>query len=188
MNLLLLDEPTHHLDLAGKEVLESALEQFPGAVVVVTHDRSLMARLATRILEVNDGRVIPYPGGYDDYESARLARATAAAPATPAPLVPAKSASKPVTQPKPAVQAAAPPGKGGGESREDRAARQKREKEQARVERDIESREKRLKAIETDLADPEVYADGGRSKTLIAEYEKLKTELASLWQKLEMLG
>ena len=80
------------------------------------------------------------------------------------------------------------PGKGGGESREDRAARQKREKEQARVERDIESREKRLKAIETDLADPEVYADGGRSKTLIAEYEKLKTELASLWQRLEMLG
>src|SRR5207302_9726599 len=78
-NLLLLDEPTHHLDLAGKEVLEDALAQYPGSVVVVTHDRSLMARLATRILEVNDGRVVLYPGGYDDYESARLDRAAAAA-------------------------------------------------------------------------------------------------------------
>ncbi|NOT33435.1 MAG: ABC-F family ATP-binding cassette domain-containing protein, partial [Candidatus Eisenbacteria bacterium] len=73
-NLLLLDEPTHHLDLAGKEVLESALEQFPGAVIVVTHDRSLMARLATRVLEVDGGRVRLYAGGYDDWESARLAR------------------------------------------------------------------------------------------------------------------
>ena len=49
-NLLLLDEPTHHLDLAGKDVLEDALDQYPGAVVVVTHDRSLMARLATRVV------------------------------------------------------------------------------------------------------------------------------------------
>ena len=74
-NLLLLDEPTHHLDLAGKEVLEDALEQYPGAVAVVTHDRSLMARIASRVIEVNDGRVVLYPGGYDDYESTRLARA-----------------------------------------------------------------------------------------------------------------
>jgi len=189
-HLLLLDEPTHHLDLAGKEVLESALEQYPGAVVVVTHDRSLMARLATRILEVNDGRVIPYPGGYDDYESARLARAAeAASVAAPAPA----AAPTPVATPAPGPAAArkptaTPAPKGGGETREQRAARQRREKEQARVERDIESRETRLKAIEMELADPEVYADGGRSKTLIIEYEKLKTELASLWQKLEMLG
>ncbi|MGH7730168.1 MAG: ABC-F family ATP-binding cassette domain-containing protein, partial [Candidatus Eiseniibacteriota bacterium] len=90
-NLLLLDEPTHHLDLAGKEVLEDALDQYPGAVVVVTHDRSLMARLATRVLEVNDGRVVPYPGGYEDYEAARLRRA-AASETPPAPV--AESAAR----------------------------------------------------------------------------------------------
>ena len=73
-NLLLMDEPTHHLDLASKEVLEDALAQYPGAVVVVTHDRSLMARIATRVIEIRGGRVIPYPGGYDDYESTRIAR------------------------------------------------------------------------------------------------------------------
>ena len=197
-NLLLLDEPTHHLDLAGKEVLESALEQYPGAVVVVTHDRSLMARLATRILEVNDGRVIPYPGGYDDYESARLARASgseAEPAATPSAGRPeARSPSRGRDGPRPASGAPGsdrsrpPASSAAGETREQRAARQKREKEQARVERDIETRETRVRAIESELADPDVYADGTRSKALIAEYEALKTELDSLWQKLEMLG
>ena len=56
------------------------------------------------------------------------------------------------------------------------------------MERDIESREARVKAIESELAEPEIYADVPRSKSLIAEYEKLRTEIASLWQKLEMLG
>src|SRR5262249_2814512 len=65
-NLLLMDEPTHHLDLAGKDVLEDALSQYPGALVVVTRDRSLMAKGATRVLEVNGGRVVLYPGRYDD--------------------------------------------------------------------------------------------------------------------------
>ncbi|MBI3540142.1 MAG: ABC-F family ATP-binding cassette domain-containing protein, partial [Candidatus Eisenbacteria bacterium] len=106
-NLLLLDEPTHHLDLAGKEVLEDALDQYPGAVMVVTHDRSLMARVATRVLEVNEGRVTLYPGGYDDYEAARLSReaetprAAAAGSRAPARVKPADG-TKPAARPKPA--------------------------------------------------------------------------------------
>ena len=176
-NLLLLDEPTHHLDLAGKEVLESALEQYPGAVVVVTHDRSLMARLATRILEVQDGRVVPYPGGYDDYESARIARLSTAAEVEPAPKTPLPKAAP--GRPAPSRPA---------ESRTDRTARQKREKELARVERDIETREARVRELESQLADPEVYGDGARAKQLVSEYERLRVELESLWQKLAMLA
>ncbi|MEO5617634.1 MAG: ABC-F family ATP-binding cassette domain-containing protein, partial [Candidatus Eisenbacteria bacterium] len=182
-NLLLLDEPTHHLDLGGKEVLETALEQYPGAVVVVTHDRSLMARLATRILEVNDGKVIPYPGGYDDYESARLSRTESErerSGSVALPVVkPSPSGGTVVVAPVKAPTAtrggktpAAPAGgkaaadaahHPGGESREQRAARQKRQKEQSRVERDIETRETRMKAIEAELVDPDVYANVARS-------------------------
>src|SRR5512138_86737 len=103
-NLLLLDEPTHHLDLAGKEVLEGALEQYPGAIVVVTHDRSLMARVATRVLEVHEGRVVLYPGGYDDYESTRLARAASGAPA-PEPV--AAAVKPPGGRPEPAARGGA---------------------------------------------------------------------------------
>ena len=170
-NLLLLDEPTHHLDLAGKEVLENALSSYPGAVVVVTHDRSLMASLATRIIEVDHGRVRLYPGGYDDYEAARIARASGEAPSNPEPVTIAKKvASKPEAPAR--------------EDKAARTARQKKEKETARLEKDIEEREAELKDVEAKLADPEIYADAARSKDLVKRYEALKAELESLWEKL----
>ena len=200
-NLLLLDEPTHHLDLAGKEVLEEALAQYPGAVVVVTHDRSLMARLATRIFEVHDGRVVPYPGGYDDYESARLRQSAAAVPETvpagrrpPAgpeakPPVTAKpsSAGKSSSAAKPRRDAD-PAGASRDADRKARAERQKRDKELARVEKDLADREGKIKEVEILLADPEVYADGARSKDLVKRYEALKAELESLWEQLGELA
>ncbi len=187
-NLLLLDEPTHHLDLAGKEVLEGALEQYPGAIVVVTHDRSLMARVATRVIEVHDGRVVVYPGGYDDYEAARLARLAAstpaAAPEPPAAKAPAKGAAKPAPPPPTAAQREA----ARAAQREERKAAQQREKEIARIEKDIEKREPRIAELETQLADPELYHDAERSKALVTEYERLRAEVESLWDRLGQLG
>jgi ATP-binding cassette, subfamily F, member 3 len=191
-NLLLLDEPTHHLDLAGKEVLEGALEQYPGAIVVVTHDRSLMARIATRVLEVHEGRVVLYPGGYDDYESARLAR-LANAPAAPEPVPVAKPAAKGATGKAAPAKEAKPPSAAEREatraaSREERSARQKREREIARLEGDIEKREGRLKELEELLADPELYHDASKSKSLVTEYERLRAEVESMWQRLTEIG
>jgi ATP-binding cassette, subfamily F, member 3 len=169
-NLLLLDEPTHHLDLAGKEVLEDALVQYPGAVVVVTHDRSLMARIATRVVEVSGGRVTLYPGGYDDYEVARLARdeagAASAVPATPAP------------------DAARRGAEAHEQAKRTRAAERKRAREIERIERDIETREAAMRELEVRLADPEVYHDGERARDLVTRYERLRAEVDSLWQRL----
>jgi ATP-binding cassette subfamily F protein 3 len=176
-NLLLLDEPTHHLDLAGKEVLEDALDQYPGSVVVVTHDRSLMARLATRVLEVNGGRVTLYPGGYDDYEAARLSRAAGVEKESPRRPTPAASSAPPR-----AGSRKSDPERGPG--KRERTERQKRDREQARIEKDIETREARVRALETQLADPEIYHDGARAKELVGEYERLRAELDSLWQRI----
>ncbi|MDR1227794.1 MAG: ATP-binding cassette domain-containing protein [Azoarcus sp.] len=65
--LLLLDEPTNHLDLDGILWLESWIQTFAGTVVVVTHDRAFMDRVATRILELDRGRLSSYPGRFADY-------------------------------------------------------------------------------------------------------------------------
>jgi ATP-binding cassette subfamily F protein 3 len=70
-NCLLLDEPTNHLDIESMEVLESALERFDGTVVVISHDRYLLDRIPDRILEVSDGKVRSFEGGYSDWSEAR---------------------------------------------------------------------------------------------------------------------
>jgi ATP-binding cassette subfamily F protein 3 len=71
-DLLLLDEPTNHLDIAGREWLEEFLvNEYKGAVLVVSHDRYLLDRVVTRIVEVEDARLIDYPGSYDDFREQR---------------------------------------------------------------------------------------------------------------------
>jgi ATP-binding cassette subfamily F protein 3 len=69
--LLCLDEPTNHLDLASREVLESALAEFPGTLVFISHDRYFINRIATVVVEVAHGALARYPGSYDDYLDAK---------------------------------------------------------------------------------------------------------------------
>ena len=66
-NFLLLDEPTNHLDMRAKDVLLTALQEYSGTVVFVSHDRYFIDKLATRIFEVESGRVHVFPGNYEDY-------------------------------------------------------------------------------------------------------------------------
>ncbi len=76
-NLLALDEPTNHLDIESSEALEAALEGYDGTVIAISHDRYFLDRIADRILEVRDGEVFSYEGGY----SAWRERQAAATPA-----------------------------------------------------------------------------------------------------------
>jgi ATP-binding cassette subfamily F protein uup len=65
--LLLLDEPTNHLDISTIEWLEAAVRAYPGAVLFVTHDRSFVEKVATRIVDIDRGKLRSWPGGYNDY-------------------------------------------------------------------------------------------------------------------------
>lgn len=68
-NLLILDEPTNHMDIASREALEDALEEFPGTVLAVTHDRYFMNRLAHKIWELDKGKITVYLGNFDAYKA-----------------------------------------------------------------------------------------------------------------------
>ena len=70
-NCLILDEPTNHLDIESMEVLEGAVESFDGTAILISHDRYLLDRLCDRILEVRDGEVRSFDGGYDDWVAAK---------------------------------------------------------------------------------------------------------------------
>lgn len=78
-DILLLDEPTNHLDIAGRQWLEQFLAEYSGAVIVISHDRWLLDRVVSHIYELEAGRLVDYPGNYEQYRELRLERRTAAA-------------------------------------------------------------------------------------------------------------
>jgi ATPase subunit of ABC transporter with duplicated ATPase domains len=73
-NLLLLDEPTNNLDIPASEVLESALEDFEGAILTISHDRYFLDRVVDRVVELDAGSVVNYEGGYTDYLNSKTHR------------------------------------------------------------------------------------------------------------------
>jgi ATP-binding cassette, subfamily F, member 3 len=77
-NFLLLDEPTNHLDIPSQESLQTALEEFGGTILMVTHDRFLVDRLATQVWELRNGRLRIYPGSYQNYLTVREQETAAA--------------------------------------------------------------------------------------------------------------
>jgi len=93
-NFLLLDEPTNHLDMRAKDVLLEALASYSGTVVFVSHDRYFIDRLATRVLEIENGAVTAYEGNYEDY----LRRKSVLAAPVPVPAsAPVQKSEKPAS-------------------------------------------------------------------------------------------
>ncbi|KGG13289.1 MULTISPECIES: ATP-binding cassette domain-containing protein [Prochlorococcus] len=71
-NFLLLDEPTNHLDIPAKEMLEEAINDFSGSVIIVSHDRYFISKVANKIIEIRDGQMFLYLGNYDYYKGKKL--------------------------------------------------------------------------------------------------------------------
>src|SRR3954452_23561202 len=96
-NLMLLDEPTNHLDVYTREALEEALEQFTGALVVVSHDRYFIDRVVDNVLVVDNGGAEVYPGNYSDH--VQRVKAGLAVPRAPEAVRPSPSAEKAASEP-----------------------------------------------------------------------------------------
>ena len=72
INTLIFDEPTNHIDIPTKEVLEEALEEFSGTLIFISHDRFFINKFANRILVFGDGKVNQYWGNYDEYRASLI--------------------------------------------------------------------------------------------------------------------
>ncbi len=191
--LLCLDEPTNHLDLASREVLEGALAQFPGTIVFISHDRYFINRIATKIVEVAHGRLTPYLGTYDDYLEAKANTVVSSSAPTSVTPSPSRVASAP------SRVASAPAGdapRGGGGRVANAGSRRttstsgvrKLRARLADVEREIHELEARLHELGVALADPALYADGGRVRSVTGERKSAEEKMAWLMREWEDLS
>ncbi|MBP6565121.1 MAG: ABC transporter, partial [Burkholderiales bacterium] len=166
--LLILDEPTNHLDIEMREALAEALQDFDGALVVVAHDRHLLAATTDTLLLVNAGRVAPFDGDLDDYRDfvLGLRRRTAADVKSERPdAAPDRKAAK----------------RADAEARQKRAdARKPLAAKQAKVEEAMRLLEKEKRELDAWLATPEAYADEAkeRLKPAIERSGEITWELA----------
>ena len=172
-NFLLLDEPTNHLDIVSKDVLENALNNFPGTVCYVSHDRYFINKTATRILDLTENRLLNYIGNYDYYIEKREAVEEAAN------LTNTEQAEKPADV---------------SESKKEwidnkTALAQKKKVKNAlnKCEKEISEIEDKLQSIDEDFANPENASNVGKLMELQKQKETLEKRLDKLMEDWEEL-
>ena len=204
-NTLLLDEPTNHLDLDSKDVLLEALEDFGGTLILVSHDRYFIDRLATKVIEIGGGEAVVYPGTYEElrWRKSRggdraAGRADRQAPPPAAAPVTALRTVAPGRAPTAAAgsrgRAPAPqPGREEKKRVEAEARRQRRAVEAlqakiAELEGRIADRERAMKELEAVMSAPGFYEDHETSRPLIERHQALMWEVGDLmhqWEELQ---
>jgi ATP-binding cassette subfamily F protein 3 len=170
-NVLILDEPTNHLDIPAREALEAALDEYPGTIVTVSHDRFFLDRIATQMLSFErDGSVLDYPGNYTEFHDWREKReevvqkgvATASSAAT---------SISTTTSPS---------------SRLSKNERQKLESRIAEIEALIPQLERQGADITAEMSDPKFAGDFPRLNTLSEKSREIEATVQGLyaeWQK-----
>lgn len=152
-NFMVLDEPTNHLDIRSRAAVEAALDNYDGTMIIVSHDRYLLDKLATQVLVLGPETPKVQLGNFTDYVE-REARAKA------------KAAEKALQRKKQAKQAV-----------HQQAVRAQKLRAVEKIEADIESTESRLAAINTAMADPANYADGETMRALQQDLDRTAAQL-----------
>ena len=183
VNLLILDEPTNHLDMHSKDVLLSALKDFGGTVVFVSHDRGFIEQLATKVLELKAGQYRYFPGGYDYYLEQTVEKAAAKTGAKET----GKTELQPSGDNKPAEVSS---GKlSYEEQKKQEAEKRKIQKEVSRLEDLIAELEEKKSALDLKMADPSVYSNGEKAKAVQRELEEICSkieETTAAWEEAAM--
>jgi len=211
-NVLILDEPTNHLDISSREALEDALSAFPGAVLLVTHDRALLDAVGARMLAVEEGTLHGYLGGWAEFVRVRDERRAAAAGAGEAAVATAGEATANGGAARARVLAGARAAPRSGQQSpgasadaaarsadgERRAAQEERRRSEgpsknrlaaiARAERAVEAAEAAMRALEDELAEPAAWATPYESAKSEARHTAARRAVDAAFAELEALS
>ena len=165
-NFLILDEPTNHLDMASKEVLEDSLADYPGTMLIISHDRYFLNKIVDRILEFEQSGITEYLGNYNDYLDKKKNQELFATLEKEQPPAITKTALK----------------------EERRRERQEREKRKAfrqqlkEVEGKIQALEEETRKLEKLLYDPDLYKDSDKMLEIQKQYNEKKQSLDAVYE------
>ena len=180
-NLLLLDEPTNHLDMSSQEVLQEAMAQYDGTIIIVSHNRHFVNRFINKVLEIKAGHATLFEGNIEDYlykleqflqgEVANLSEEDRSAMNRQ----PLKQKRKAARQEQARIR----------QEKSRQLTPLKKEEEKAEVE--IESLEKRKKELEKLMAEPQLYQDQEKFADCTREYKTLERRLERSYHKWEKI-
>jgi ATP-binding cassette subfamily F protein 3 len=181
-NLMLLDEPTNHLDMSSQDILQEAMAQYEGTIIVVSHNRFFVNSFVNKVLEIRNGRATVHEGNIDDYLEWRRKEETRAGEAT------AQSSG-----------GAKPAAAGDDNSADRKAQRRQRALERQELnrklgpwrrkneeaEQEVERYERRKAELEALMADPDLYGDQERWSATSREYGQVERHLERAFQRWE---
>lgn len=176
-SLLVLDEPTNHLDMRSKDVLKSALQQYDGTLILVSHDRDFLQGLTNRVFEFRNGNVKQHIGDVNEYLRDRQVGSfrqieTEGSPKSKAP------SSKPQEQPE----------EDKWEKKQNEKVNKELQSKISKAEKQIQKLESQIKTIDEKLANPDTYNEVVNNKDTFSNYEKLKKQLEEemkVWEELQ---
>ena len=176
-NFLILDEPTNHLDIQSKSILEDAIRSYTGTVLVVSHDRYFINRIATRILELKDQKLYSFIGNYEYYDSHKEQVYTAAAAVAPESADSMSDTTAPVSSAKDDYK----------KQKEEQARIRKKENDIKKTEQQIEQIEADISEIDREFEKPEIATNSAKLGELSKKREELSSKLSALYEAWEDL-
>ena len=187
VNLLVLDEPTNHLDIHSKDVLLTALKDFGGTVIFVSHDRGFIEQLATVVLELKPGEFKYFPGDYVYYleqteASGNQQNLNEKAADNSNQNLDKKNGGNVAQK----VESKSESKLSWEEQKKRESERRKIEKKVSRLEEEIENLENKKNELETKLSNPEIYSNGEKAKAVQKEIEEIASQIEIVtleWEK-----